>query len=84
MSCVITFPKHSIDGGQYGTSVHYPLHQFRTHGIYGHFLNGRALVPGADLGFFERGAKLDRDIGNYSQTLEDIKPFHKALDVRFM
>ena len=38
--CVITFPKHSIDGGQYGASLHYPLHQFRPHDIYGHFLNG--------------------------------------------
>ena len=33
MSCVNIFPKHSIVGGQYGASVHYPLHQFRTHDI---------------------------------------------------
>ena len=41
MSCVNTFPKHSVDGGQYGASVHYPFHQFRTHDIYGHSLNGK-------------------------------------------
>ena len=33
MSCVITFPKLSIDGGQYSTNV---LYQFRTHDIYGY------------------------------------------------
>ena len=46
---------------------------------------GCSLIPaGVDLGFLKGGAKLDRDIGNYSQTLEDIKPSHKALLVRFM
>ena len=50
-----------------------------------HIPGNQTRIPGAGLGFFERGAKLDRDIGKVtSQILEDTKPFHKALVVRFM
>ena len=48
MSCVNTFPKHSMDGGQYGTKCALPsppvqdkLHFMTFMDIYGHFLNGK-------------------------------------------